>query len=157
MYEALTAAALSPEDPEQVVETVGRMRRDHPRLSREELASKLAARAALPCAAVGAAGGHPAVQALAFARLLVAIARASGRPASSLERAAAAAASVLAAGAAEGARRQLLRVTRRLPDQRSPLLPAIAGVLAGGAVAYGAARLLGLAGRAYVFGGNRLR
>src|SRR5215510_2670586 len=99
MYESLTAAALSPEDPEQVVETVGRVRRDHPRLSREELALKLTSRAALTCAVVGV----------------------SGRPASSLERTAAAAASVLAAGAAEGARRQLLRVTRRLPDQRSPL------------------------------------
>jgi hypothetical protein len=157
MYEALTAAALSPEDPEHVVETVSRVRRDHPRLSREELACKLTSRAALTCAVVGATGGYTAFQALAFDRMLLAIARVSGRPASSVERAAAAAASVLTAGAAEGARRQLLRASRRLPDHRSPLLPAIAGVFAGGAIAYGAAQLLGLAARRYVFGGKRLR
>lgn len=156
MYEALTAAALSPEDPEHVVETVGRLRRNHPGLSREDLACKLTSRAALTCAAVGAAGGYTAFQALALDRLLLSVARASGRPASSLERAAAAAASVLGAGLMEGARRQVVRATRRLPARRSPLLPAIAGVLAGGALAYGAAQLVGLAARRYVFSGNRL-
>jgi hypothetical protein len=157
MYEALAAAALSPEDPEHVVETVSRVRRNHPRLSREDLARKLTSRAAMTCAAVGAAGGNTAFQALALDRLILSIARVSGRPASPLERAAAAAASVLGAGLTEGARRQALRATRRLPARRSPLLPAIAGVLAGGALAYGAAQLLGLAARRYVFGGNRPR
>ena len=157
MYEALTVAALSPEDPEHVVETVSRVRRRHPRLSREDLASRLTARAALTCGTVGAAGGHVAFQALLLDRLLLSIARVSGRPASPVERAGAAAASVLGAGILEGVRRQALRATRRLPADRSPLLPALAGVVAGGVLAWGAAHLAGLAGRAYVFGGNRLR
>src|SRR6266545_1900297 len=120
MYESLAASALSPEDPERVVETVSRLRRNHPKLSREELARKLTARTALACAAVGAVGANTAFQALALDRLLLSIARVSGRPASSLERAGAAAASLLAAGIVEGARRQTLRATRRLPERPSP-------------------------------------
>ena len=157
MYEALAGAALSPEDPERVVEAVGRLRRRNPELSREELARKLTARTALICAAVGAVAGPVSFQALALDRLLLSIARASGRPASALERAAAAAASLLAAGAAEGARRQAQRAARRLPERRSPLVPVLAAALAGGALSYGAARLLGLAARRYVFGRKRWR
>ena len=157
MYESLAAAAFSPEDPEHVVETVGRLKRRNPDLSRDELASKLAGRTALLCGAIGALGEHVAFQALALDRMLLAIARVSGRPASPIERAGAAAASVIAAGMAEGVRRAALRTSRILPARQSPLLPPVASVLAAGAVTYGAARLLGLAARRYFFGRGRPR
>ena len=150
MYEALAGAALGPEDPEHVVQAVGRMRRLHPGASREDLARKLTARTALTCAAVGAAAGAVPFQALALDRLLLAIARVSGRPASPLERAGAAVASLLAAGAAEGVRRQALR----LPQRSSTLLPPLAGALLGGVVGASTAVMLGLAARRYVFGGR---
>ena len=152
MYEALAGAALGPEDPEHVVQAVGRMRRLHPGASREDLARKLTARTALTCAAVGAAAGAVPFQALALDRLLLAIARVSGRPASPLERAGAAVASLLAAGAAEGVRRQALRAARRLPQRSSTLLPPLAGALLGGVVGASTAVMLGLAARRYVFG-----
>jgi hypothetical protein len=151
MYQALAIAALRPDDPEHVVETVSRLRRAHPKLSGEELARKLTARTAWTCAGVGAVSGSVTVQALALDRLLLSIARASGRPANSLERAAAAAASVLAAGAAEGARRQARRAARLLPQGRFAMLPALAEVLVGGAIGFAAAGLLGLAARRYIF------
>ncbi len=157
MYETLATAAMGPEDPEHVVETVGRLRRRHPDLSREELARKLVGRTALTCAAVGAVAGPVAFQALVIDRLLLSIARVSGRPASSLERAAAAAASLLAAGAAEGIRRQARRAAHRLPERPSPLVPALAGAAAGAVLSYAAARLLGEAARRIVFGGRRWR
>ncbi|HKF42539.1 MAG TPA: hypothetical protein VKG01_05515 [Thermoanaerobaculia bacterium] len=157
MYEALAAAAFSPEDPEQVVEAVGRLRRRNPDLSRDELACRLAGRTALLCGAIAALGEHVAFQALALDRMLLSIARVSGRPASPLERAGAAAASVLAAGMAEGLRRGALRTSRLLPARRASLLPPVASVLAAGAVTYGAAQLLGLAARRYFFGRGRPR
>jgi hypothetical protein len=154
VYEALASAALQPEDPLSVVRAVGRLRRSHPRISREDLARKLTARTAWTCAAVGAATGSVAFQALALDRLLLGIARASGRPASAAERAAAVAASLLAAGAAEGVRRQAVRAARRLPE-RPPLLPVLAGAVAGGAIGFAAAVFLGLAACNYVFKGRR--
>ena len=157
MYEALAGAALSAEDPETVVETVARLRRLHPKLSREDLARRLTARTALTCAAVGAVAGPVPFQALALDRLFLSIARVSGRPASPLERVAGAVASLLVAGGAEGVRRQALRATRRLPERRSALVPALAGALAGAAIGGAAAALLGLAARRYVFEGRRRR
>ena|SRR5580765_4390310 len=157
MYESLAAAAFSPEDPEHVVEAVGRLRRKNPELSREELACKLANRTALLCAAIGALGEHVPFQALALDRMLLSIARVSGRPATPLERAGAAAASVLAAGMAEAVRRAALRTGRLMPARRSPLLPPATSFLAAGAVTYGAARLLGLAARRYFFDRRRPR
>jgi len=157
VYEALAGAALSPEDPERVVESVARLRRRHPKLSREDLAGRLTARTALACAAVGAVAGPVSFQALALDRLFLSIARVSGRPASPLERAAGAVASLLVAGAAEGLRRQALRATRRLPERPNALVPALAGALVGGVVGGAAAGLVGLAARQYVFGGRRGR
>ena len=151
MYEALAGAALSAEDPERVVESVARLRKRHPRLSRENLAGKLTARAALTCAAVGAVAGPVSFQALALDRLVLSIARVSGRPASPLERAAGAVASLLVAGAAEGLRRQALRATRRLPERPHVVLPALAGALAGALVGGAAAALVGQAARHYIF------
>lgn len=157
MYESLAAAAFSPEDPEHVVEAVGRLRRRNPELSRDELACKLASRTALLSAAIGALGEHVAFQALALDRMLLSIARVSGRPASPLERAGAAGASVLAAGMTEAVRRAAARAGRMLPARSSPLLPPVASVLAAGAVTYGVARLLGLAARRYFFDRRRPR
>jgi hypothetical protein len=157
VYEALAGAALSAEDPERVVESVARLRRRHPKLSREDLAGKLTARAALACAAVGAVAGPVSFQALALDRLFLSIARVSGRPASPLERAAGAVASLLVAGAAEGLRRQAVRATRRLPERPSTVLPALAGALVGAVVGGAAAALAGQAARQYIFGGGRRR
>ena len=157
MYESLAAAAFSPEDPEHVVEAVGRLKRRNPDLSRDELACKLAGKTALLCGAIGALGEYVAFQALAIDRMLLSIARVSGRPASPVERAGAAAASVLAAGMAEGLRRGAMRTARLLPARRSPLISPVVSVLAAGAVTYGAAQLLGLAARRYFFSRQRPR
>jgi len=157
MYEALARAALATEDPERVIETARRMRERHPDLSREEVARKLTSRAALSCAVVGAFAAAPAAlvsglpaaldlsyQARALDRLVLSAARVSGRPASPLERLAAAGASVLVAGAVQAVRRQAIGAARRLPAKRAPLLPVLAAALAGGAASYAAARLMGL-------------
>jgi hypothetical protein len=163
MYEALAKAALASEDTERVIETARRMRERYPELSRGEVARKLASRAALSCAAVGFFSSAPAAlipgfpaapdvayQARSLHRLVLAVARVSGRPAGPLERLAAAGASVLVAGAIQAARRQAIRAARRLPARRAPLLPALAAALAGGAASYAGARLVGfVAGRRF--------
>lgn len=163
MYETLAKAALAAEDLDRVIETARRMRERHPELSREEVARKLASRAALSCAVVGAFASAPAAlipglpaaldlsyQARSFDRLVLSAARVSGRPASALERLAAAGASVLVAGAVQAVRRQAIQAARRLPARRVPLLPVLAAALAGGAASYAGARLVGfLAGRRF--------
>ena len=156
MYEALAKAALAAEDSEKVIETARRMRQRHPELSREEVARKLASRTALSCAVVGAFASAPAAlvpgipagldlsyQARSLDRLILSAARVSGRPASALERLAAAAASVLVAGAMQAVRRQAIGAARRRPSKRAPLLPVLAAALAGGAASYAGARLAG--------------
>jgi hypothetical protein len=163
MYETLAKAALAAEDPDRVIETARRMRERHPELSREEVARKLASRAALSCAVIGAFASAPAAlvpglpaaldlsyQARSFDRLVLSAARVSGRPANALERLAAAGASVLVAGAVQAVRRQAIQAARRLPARRAPLLPILAAALAGGAASYAGARLVGfLAGRRF--------
>jgi hypothetical protein len=170
MYEALAKAALAAEDTERAVETARRMRERYPKLSREEVARKAVSRAALSCAAVGFFGSAPAAlvpglpaapdvtyQARSLHRLVLTVARISGRPAGALERLAAAGASVLVAGAIQAARREAIRAARRLPARRAPLLPVLAAALAGGAASYAGARLVGhLAGRRF-FAGRRRR
>jgi hypothetical protein len=154
VYEVLAAAALDANDPDRVVEAVLRARERHPDLSDEEIADKLTARAALACAAVGAVAPVSldlTYQTLSLHRLILSIARVSGKPATPLERASAVAGSLLVAAASEGARRVAVRATRRLPADRWPLLPAIGGALAAAAVQYGAARLLGYAARRFFF------
>jgi hypothetical protein len=150
----LAAAALDANDPDRVVEAVLRARQRFPDLSPEEIADKLTARAALTCAAVGSvapASVDLTYQTLSLHRLILSIARASGNPATPLERTAALAGSLLVAAASEGARRVAVRATRRLPADRWPLLPALGGALAAAAVQYGAARFLGYAARRFFF------
>jgi hypothetical protein len=96
-------------------------------------------------------------QTLSLHRLVLSIARLSGNPASPLERAAAVAGSLLVAAAGEGAKRVAVRAARRLPEDRWPLLPTVAGALATAAVHYGAARLLGYAARLFFFEGRGRR
>jgi len=160
MYEALAAAALGGNDPDRVVAAVLRARERYPDLSREELADKLTARAALACAAVGAVASASidlSYQTLSLHRLVLSIARVSGRPVTALERVAAVAGSLLVAAAGEGARRVAARAARRLPADRSPLLPALGSAAAAGAVHYGAARLIGYAARRFFFEGRGRR
>ena len=170
MYEALAKAALAAEDPERVIETARRMRQRHPELSREEVARKLASRAALSCAVVGAFASAPAAlvpglpaaldlsyQARSLDRLILSAARVSGRPASALERLAAAGASVLVAGAMQAVRRQAIGASRRLPAKRAPFLPVLAAALAGGAASYAGARLVGFLAERRFFRKRRWR
>ncbi|HEY3124274.1 MAG TPA: hypothetical protein VGK70_09450 [Thermoanaerobaculia bacterium] len=170
MYEALARAALAAEDPERVIEAARRMRARHPNLSREQVARKLASRAALSCAAVGVFASGPAAlvpglpvaldlsyQAQSFHRLILSVARVSGRPASPLERLAAAGASVLLASATQAARRQAIQAARRLRARRAPILPLLAAGLAGGAASYAAARLAGLLAERRFFEKRRRR
>src|ERR1700693_2487090 len=103
MYEALAAAALGGNDPDRVVEAVLRARERYPDLSREGLAAKLPARPALACAAVGAVASASidlSYQTLSLHRLVLSIARVSGRPVTALERVAGVAGSLLVRGAA---------------------------------------------------------
>jgi hypothetical protein len=157
MYEALAKAALAAEDPEKVIEAARRMRQRHPELSREEVARKLASATALSCAVVGAFASAPAAllpglpaaldlsyQARSLDRLILSAARVSGRPATALERLAAAGASVLVAGAIQAVRRRAIETARRLPSKRAPILPVLAAALVGGAASYAGARLTGL-------------
>ncbi len=170
MYEALARAALATEDPERVIETARRMRERHPDLSRQEVARKLASRAALSCAAVGVFASGPAalvpglpvaldlsLQARSLHRLILSVARVSGRPVTPLERLAAAGASALLAGAMLAARRKAIGAARRLPVRRAPALPLAAAALAGGAASYAAARLAGLLAERAFFGKRRRR
>jgi hypothetical protein len=160
MYETLAAAALGANDPDRVVEAVLRARERYPDLSAEELAEKLTARAALSSAAVGAIAPSSVdvtYQTLSFHRLVLTIARLSGKPATPLERAAAVAGSLVFAAASEGARRVAARAARRLPADKWPLLPAAGAALAAAAVHYGAARLLGFAARRFFFEGRGRR
>jgi len=160
MYETLAVAALDANDPDRVVEAVLRARERYPDLSPEEIADKLTARAALVCAAVGAVAPSAvdlSYQALSLHRMVLSIARLSGKPAAPLERAGAVAGSLLVAAASEGARRVAARATRRLPADRWPLLPALVGALAAAAVHYGAASLVGYAARRFFFEGRGRR
>ena len=140
------------------------MRERHPDLSRKQVAGKLASRAALSCAAIGVFASAPAAllaglpaaldlsyQAQSFHRLILSVARVSGRPASSLERLAAAGGSVLLAGAALAARRKAIEVARSLPAKRAPILSVLAAALAGGAASFAAARLAGLLAERWFF------
>ena len=157
MYETLAVAALGANDPDRVVEAVLRARERYPDLSAEEISEKLIARTALSSAAVGAVAPSTVdltYQTLSFHRLVLSIARLSGKPATPLERAAAVAGSLLVAAASEGARRVAVRATRRLPADRWPLLPALGSALAAAAVHYGAARVMGYVARLFFFEGR---
>ncbi len=170
MYEALAKAALAAEDTERVMEAARRVKERHPKLSRAELAEKLSSRTALSCAAVGFFASAPAAlvpgfpaapdvtyQARSLHRLVLSVARVSGRPASPVERLVSAGASVLVAGAIQAARRGAIRASRRMPAKRAPLLPAVAAALAGAAASYAGARLLGFLAGCRFFEGRRWR
>ncbi len=170
MYETLAKAALAEQDPVRVVRAARRMRERHPSLSREELARKLVSRAALSCLAVGAFASGPAAlvpglplaldlsyQAQSLHRLILSVARVSGRHANAPERLAAAGASVLLASASLAARRRAIEAAWRLPAKRAPGLPVLVAALAGGAASFAAASLAGFLAESRFFQGRRRR
>ena len=161
--------ALSDEDPDKAAGDVRRARKSNPDCSDDEIAGKLVARAALRGTLVGAAASAPpsllggfaaaadyTYQARSLNRLVLAVAKAYGRPVTPLERFAAAAAGLAFAGATEWARRESVRAARRAFSRRPPVFSAIAAAAASGAASYAAVRLVGLLARE-AFGDRRRR
>jgi hypothetical protein len=172
MYAALARAVLDETHGAAVAARVERLRRRHPRASRDELAVRLIRSTALQCGAAGVAWSGPAAffgsmplgpdlgfQIAALNRLVLGVAALYRSEASAKERAAGLAASVGAGVAADSLRRGIVSVFSRTLPKR-PGARAIAGGLAGGLLAYGTAMAVGnLAREAYgrrgAFGGRR--
>jgi len=164
MYAALARAILDGGEPARAATRVERLRRRHPRASRDEIADRLIRRTALECAGAGALLTGPAAffgaipfgadlvyQAAALNRLILALSELYGSPAGGpKERAAAGAAGAGAALSAELLRQGLVRLLREVLPKRSAAR-GVAGTLVGAALGYGAALAVGR------FAGEQLR
>ncbi len=152
-YRDLALSVLAPEDP-VASRAVDRARARHPELSEQALVGRLAGQAAWRAAAVGGAAcaamevlgrtvaaADLSYQSASLYRLAASIARARGRETTVGQRAVAAGASFVFAGAAELARRGASASSRRLLGRRTPGLAVLAAALAGGAAQYAAARV----------------
>jgi hypothetical protein len=155
VYASLARAVLDPADAGLAASRIERLRRRHPRDSREALADRLIRRAGLQCAAAGALlsgsasffGGLPwgldlSYQVVTLNRLVLSLAllyRAEPSPGETIAGSVSAAAAGLAS---EALRQGVVRVLKRTLSDR-PSARAAAGALAGAALGYGAARLLG--------------
>jgi hypothetical protein len=156
MYAALAKAILDGGEPARAATRVERLRRRHPRASREEIADRLIRRTALECAGAGALLTGPAAffgaspfgadlvyQVAALNRLVLALSELYGVPVEGPGgRAAAGAAGVAAAVSAEILRQGLVRLLRRLVPGRASAR-GVAGMLAGAALGFGAALAIG--------------
>jgi hypothetical protein len=156
MYAALARAILDGGQQARAATRVERLRRRHPRASRDEIAERLIRRTALECAGAGALLTGPAAffgsipfgadlvyQAAALNRLMLALAELHRAPADGPgERATAGLAGAAAALSAEVLRQGLVRLLRQLLPQRSSTR-GIAGTLVGAALGYGAAIAVG--------------
>jgi hypothetical protein len=155
MYAALARAVLDEADAGRAASEVARLRRRHPRASRDELATRLIRRAALQCASAGALLTGPAAffgsmpfgadlawQVVALNRLVLSLAAVYGRPPSGRERAAGIAAAAGAGVGSEVLRQGLVRLLRQAAPRRSAARTAI-GALAGAALGYAAAVAIG--------------
>ena len=155
MYAALARAVLDGAHRDRAAADVEKLRRVHPRASRDELSRRLIRRAALRCALAGAVwtgpgaffgalpfGADLAYQILALNRLVLALsALYSGEP--SIRDRTAGVGSGLAAGVgAEVLRQGIVRLLREALGRR-PGARAVAGALAGGAVGYATAMAIG--------------
>jgi hypothetical protein len=164
MYAALAKAILDGGEPARAAGRIERIRRRHPRASRDEIAGRLIRRTALECAGAGALLTGPAAffgaapfgadlvyQAAALNRLILALSELyradtetpGGRAASGIAGAA-------AAVSAEMLRQGLVRLLRELLPRRGAAR-GVAGALAGAALGYGAALAVGR------FAGEQLR
>src|SRR4051812_24139569 len=160
MYAALAKAILDGNELGRAATRVERIRRRHPKASRDEIADRLIRRTALECAAAGALLTGPAAffgaipfgadlvyQAAALNRLILALAEVYGAPSEIGDRAAAGAAGAAAALSAGVLRQGLVRLVRELARGRSSAR-GVAGTLTGAAIGYGAALAVGRFARA---------
>jgi hypothetical protein len=168
MYAALARAVLDEADVDRAASEVERLRRRHPRASKDELAARLIRRAAVQCASAGALLTGPAAffgsmpfgadlawQVVALNRLVLALAAVYGRAPSARERTAGVAAAAGAGIGSEVLRQGLVRLLKRVAPRRSAARTAL-GALAGGALAYGAAAAIGGLARGAFRGGRVL-
>lgn len=174
MYAALARAVLDESGRASAAAQVERLRDRHPRASRDELASRLIRSTALQCGAAGLAWSGPAAffgsmppgpdlgfQIIALNRLVLGLAALYRRPGSPKERAAGVATGLAAGLAADLLRRGIVTVLSRAFPRR-PGIRAVAGGLAGGALAYGTALAIGrlarevFRGRSGLLGARRL-
>jgi hypothetical protein len=169
MYAALARAVWNGVDSGQAAAEVEKLRHRHPRASRDELARRLIRRTALQCGVAGLAWTGPAAffgamppgpdlgyQVVALNRLILALAAIYRSSASGRDRAAGAGAGLAAGLAADLLRRGFVSLLRKsLP--RRPGTRALAGGLAGGALAYATALAVGNLARDVFAGGTRFR
>lgn len=155
MYAALARAVLDRTDGAAVAARVEKLRRRHPRASRDELASRLIRSAAMQCGAAGMAWSGPGsffgsmplgpdlgFQIAALNRLILALAAVYRGGASGKDRAAGLATSAGAGLAADSLRRGIVAILSRSLPKR-PAARAVVGGLAGGALAYAMALAVG--------------
>jgi hypothetical protein len=155
MYAALARAVLDEAGADRAASDIQRLRRRHPRASKDELAERLIRRSALQCASAGALLTGPAAffgampfgadlawQVVALNRLVLGLAALYGRSPSARERAVGVAAAAGAGIGSEVLRQGLVRVLRQAAPRRSAARTAL-GAIAGGALGYGAALAIG--------------
>jgi len=155
MYAALARAVLDETDGAAVATQLERLRRRHPRASRDELAGRLIRSTALQCGAAGVAWSGPAAffgsmplgpdlgfQIAALNRLVLGLAALYRSEASGKNRAAGLGTSLGAGLAADALRRGIVAILSRSLPKR-PGARALAGGLAGGLLAYGTAVAVG--------------
>jgi len=168
MYAALARAVLNEADAGRAAADIARLRRRHPRASKDELAERLIRRAALQCASAGALLTGPAAffgampfgadlawQVVALNRLVLGLAALYGRKPSARDRAAGVAAAAGAGLGSEAIRQGLVRVLRRAAPRRSAARTAL-GALVGGALGYGVALAIGRYAKRSFRGGRLL-
>ena len=155
MYAALARAVLDESGAGRAQQDVARLRRRHPRASRDEIARLLIRRTALQCAGAGALltgpaaffgampfGADMAWQVVALNRLVLSMAALYGRTPEGRDRVVGTAAAAGAGLASEVVRQGLVRLLRRMAPRRGAARTAL-GALAGGALGYFAAVAIG--------------
>ncbi len=155
MYAALARAMLDETQGAAVAERIERLKRRHPRASRDELATRLIRSAALQCAAAGLVWSGPAAffgsmplgpdlgfQVAVLNRMILALAAVYRSDTAGRDRVAGIAAGVAVGLAADSLRRGVVALLSRAVPKR-PGARAVAGGLAGGALAYATAVAIG--------------
>ena len=148
MYAALARAVLDQADAGRAAAQVARLRRRHPRASKDELAQRLIRRAALQCGGAGALLTGPAAffgsmpfgadlawQVVVLNRLVLSLAALYGRPPSGGDRLTGIAAAAGAGLSSQVLRQGLVRLLRQIAPRRTGSRTAI-GAIAGGALGY---------------------
>jgi hypothetical protein len=166
MYAALARAVLDEAKGAAVAERVERLKRRHPKASRDELANRLIRSAALQCGGAGLVWSGPAAffgsmplgpdlgfQVAVMNRLILSLAAVYRSDASGRDRVAGIATGVGAGLAADALRRGVVALLSRALPKR-PGARAVAGGLAGGALACATAFAIGNLARDFFAGRN---